>query len=187
MDIFELDLLLEVEASVEETDCVEMSFWKEQLSTWLTILHSKALLPDADKIQPASVLGLSLRFTDDVTIARLNQIWRRQDSSTDVLSFPLINQGAIPLPAGEAVELGDIVVSIPTAIKQAADQGHDLRQELRWLVSHGLLHLLGWDHLDEASLANMLQCQKYLLVRSSSAQACGITCGLIKELSDDAS
>ena len=187
MGIFELDLLLEVEASVEETDCIEISFWREQLSTWLTILHSKALLPYADKIQPASVLGLSLRFTDDITITQLNQIWRQQDTSTDVLSFPIINQGGIPLPAGEPVELGDIIVSIPTAIKQATDQGHDLRQELRWLVSHGLLHLLGWDHLDEASLVNMLRCQEYLLARSSSTQTCGITCGLIKDLSDDAS
>lgn len=58
---------------------------------------------------------------------------------------------------------GDIVISVPTARAQAKAQGHRLSQELAWLASHGLLHLLGWDHPDELSLQRMLQQQRQLL------------------------
>ena len=59
--------------------------------------------------------------------------------------------------------LGDIIISVDTAFKQAIAQGHPLKTELMWLASHGLLHLLGWDHPDEASLTEMLIQQKALL------------------------
>ena len=61
---------------------------------------------------------------------------------------------------GPSIELGDIVISLETAGRQAQEQGHSLQQELRWLVSHGLLHLLGWDHTDDDSLAAMLALQE---------------------------
>jgi probable rRNA maturation factor len=61
------------------------------------------------------------------------------------------------------IELGDIVISIPTAERQAPEHGHSLQQELLFLASHGLLHLLGWDHPDEASLAAMLSRQDALV------------------------
>ena len=63
----------------------------------------------------------------------------------------------------EALELGDIVISLETAARQAPDQGHSLAQELQFLASHGLLHLLGWDHPDDASLQAMLARQDQLL------------------------
>ena len=165
---FELDLCLEVPS--EEIDCVEISFWKDQLNVWLMILRSRVWLPYPEQFRLASVLSLSLHFVDDAAMARLNQAWRQQDTATDVLSFPVLGNGGIPLPTGKVIELGDIIVSVPTAVRQAANQGHDLQQELRWLVSHGLLHLLGWEHPDEDSLAAMLRCQKYLLVSSDNTQ-----------------
>ncbi len=64
---------------------------------------------------------------------------------------------------GEPLELGDIVISLETAARQAPEHGHDLERELLFLASHGLLHLLGWDHPDEASLAAMLERQERLL------------------------
>ena len=64
---------------------------------------------------------------------------------------------------GPSIELGDIVVSLETARRQAQEQGHSLQRELRWQVSHGLLHLLGWDHPDDDSLAAMLALQERLL------------------------
>jgi probable rRNA maturation factor len=69
-----------------------------------------------------------------------------------------------PWPAadGEPLELGDIVISLDTAARQAAEHGHSLERELQFLASHGLLHLLGWDHPDEASLAAMLNRQEAL-------------------------
>ena len=69
------------------------------------------------------------------------------------------------MPDGEdeALELGDIVISLETAARQAPEHGHSLLDELLFLASHGLLHLLGWDHPDEASLTAMLQRQEQLL------------------------
>jgi probable rRNA maturation factor len=59
--------------------------------------------------------------------------------------------------------LGDVVISVDTADRQAQEQGHSLETELAWLATHGLLHLLGWDHPDEESLIGMLNQQKTLL------------------------
>jgi len=63
----------------------------------------------------------------------------------------------------EPLELGDIVISLETAARQAPEHGHSLEQELLFLASHGLLHLLGWDHPDDASLAAMLARQHELV------------------------
>ena len=71
--------------------------------------------------------------------------------------------GSFFVPGSECIELGDIVISVPTAIKQAKDNNVDLLRELRWLASHGLLHLLGWDHCDQESLTQMLITQEQLL------------------------
>ena len=69
-------------------------------------------------------------------------------------------------PAFGALELGDIVISLDTAARQAPEHGHSLEQELLFLASHGLLHLVGWDHPDDASLAAMLARQEQLLTLS---------------------
>ena len=66
-------------------------------------------------------------------------------------------------PGGEPLELGDIVISLESAARQAAAAGTSLETELLFLASHGLLHLLGWDHPDEASLATMLSRQEALI------------------------
>ena len=69
----------------------------------------------------------------------------------------------------EPLELGDIVISVETAARQAPEHGHDPERELLFLASHGLLHLLGWDHPDEASLAAMLARQERLLPKASAS------------------
>ncbi len=63
----------------------------------------------------------------------------------------------------EPLELGDIILSVETAVRQAPDHGHGPVRELLFLASHGLLHLLGWDHPDEGSLAAMLARQEALI------------------------
>ena len=98
----------------------------------------------------------------DFLISKLNLEWRQIDDSTDVLSFPVWDEKMV-IPVDECVELGDIVVSVPTAQKQSIEHNHSLEIELRWLVSHGLLHLLGWDHSDSKKLDEMLTLQKQLL------------------------
>ena len=79
----------------------------------------------------------------DRMIRRLNRDFRKQDKPTDVLSFPaeLEDQGELDKPS-----LGDMIISVETARKQAFDRHHSLDRELCVLVIHGLLHLLGYDH-----------------------------------------
>ena len=101
-------------------------------------------------------------IADDLKISKLNEQWRNKASTTDVLSFPVCYENMV-LPKNHCVELGDIVISVPTAQCQAKDQNHGLDTELRWLVSHGLLHLLGWDHRDCNELDKMLILQEYLI------------------------
>ena len=105
----------------------------------------------------AEVLGfeaeteVSVLLVDDAEIRKLNQAYRGKDSATDVLSFPLeeeredeIEPLVIGGPKGRM--LGDIVVSVETAAAQAQAYGHSLEREMTFLLVHGLLHLLGYDH-----------------------------------------
>jgi probable rRNA maturation factor len=79
---------------------------------------------------------LSLVFCDDAFIHTLNRDYRGKDKPTDVLSFPQDVDSGI---------LGDVVISVPTATRQAEEGGRTLTQELEWLFLHGALHLLGYD------------------------------------------
>lgn len=86
---------------------------------------------------------LSLVLTDDERIKVLNGIYRKKNSPTDVLAFSQL-EGEANVPMGRL--LGDVVLSVPTARRQAEDRGCELMAELTMLLAHGLLHLLGWDH-----------------------------------------
>ena len=136
--------------------------WITDLSDWLQTMRQLAPPACPDSVGKASMFSLGLQLTDDATIAELNGNWRQKPEPTDVLSFAALEE-ALPFSGDPCLELGDIIVSVPTARRQAAEHGHALLWELRWLVSHGFLHLLGWDHPDEAQLAAMLQRQEQLL------------------------
>jgi probable rRNA maturation factor len=86
---------------------------------------------------------LSIVLTDDDQIRKLNRIYRNKNRPTDVLAFAQ-REGEHGDQAGHL--LGDVVVSIPTARRQAEAAARDLGSELTMLLAHGLLHLLGWDH-----------------------------------------
>ena len=140
--------------------------WQALLGDWLGQLSPE--LP-AELRAPAYSLGLLI--TDDRSIAVLNGEWRQQEGPTDVLAFaaqeaPLPPGALAELGEAEPLELGDIVISLETAARQAQEHDHDLERELRFLASHGLLHLLGWDHPDAASLERMLARQELLLVQA---------------------
>ena len=113
---------------------------------------------------------MGLQFTDDSTIKALNASWREQNVKTDVLSFPVIDD-AIILPHDQSLEIGDIVVSVMTAECQAIEHNHSLATELLWLVSHGLMHLLGWEHPNLEKLQEMLRYQKQLLSINGNLQS----------------
>lgn len=86
---------------------------------------------------------LSIVLTNDAEIHELNREYRGKDSPTDVLAFPM-GEGEGSEFAGPL--LGDVVISIDTARRQASRRKRELDAELRMLLAHGLLHLVGWDH-----------------------------------------
>ena len=96
--------------------------------------------------EPAEI---SVTFVDDERIHELNREYRNIDRSTDVLSFPLGENGVYDknLETGACL-LGDIVISVETAIRQAEEYGHSLQREIGFLTVHSMLHLLGYDHVD---------------------------------------
>ena len=147
----------------------EFSFWLNELSIWLDYIKKDNTSLCPQLLRETKSFGIGLQLTDDSYICELNKKWRNVPKQTDVLSFPVFDQALIT-PENNYVELGDIVVSLQTAYKQAIEQDHHLSVELRWLVSHGLLHLLGWDHPDDKSLDNMLTFQEQLLSISGNVR-----------------
>ncbi len=131
--------------------------WEAWFQIWIETLQ-----PD---ISPIYAYELCLRLTDDAEIQALNAQYRQQNHPTDVLSFTAWEGGRLqPEPLScLPVYLGDIVISVGTAYRQAAERNQPLQKELAWLATHGLLHLLGWDHPDEESLMQMLRQQDILL------------------------
>ncbi|MBN3874299.1 rRNA maturation RNase YbeY [Nostoc sp. JL33] len=132
--------------------------WENWFNRWLEILHPH--------IPPAPSYEIGLRLTDDSQIQELNAQYRQQNKPTDVLAFAALE---VDFPQSEEMlaslplYLGDIIVSVDTAQRQAQQQEHTLPTELAWLAAHGLLHLLGWDHPDEETLGRMLEQQVILL------------------------
>ena len=135
--------------------------WESWFQAWL---HSA--IPDLPPSAQVSAYELTLRFTGDEEIAQLNAQYRDLPEPTDVLSFASL-ENDYPLPPADMepdpLYLGDIVIAIPTAQRQADRGGYDLTIELGWLAVHGFLHLLGWDHPDEESLQRMIDQQLLLL------------------------
>ena len=103
---------------------------------------------------------VSILLTDDAEIHRLNRVYRDVDRPTDVLAFAM-REGL----DGELNReiLGDIVISLPRAEQQASIYGHSFEVEISFLVSHGVLHLLGYEHGEKDNLLVMQQKQKEIL------------------------
>jgi probable rRNA maturation factor len=123
----------------------------------LTAAVHEALIHEA----VADGAGLTILLTDDEYLRRLNNQYRGEDRATDVLSFPAGE--AFPNAEEMALYLGDIAISWPYAERQAAAKGHETVAELQLLAVHGALHLLGYDHADEAEKTTMWSAQKAIL------------------------
>ncbi|MGN0560896.1 MAG: rRNA maturation RNase YbeY [Candidatus Fimenecus sp.] len=92
---------------------------------------------------------ISVTFVDDTRIQELNKQHRNIDKATDVLSFPLGENGVYDVnPETGAKLLGDIVISMERAVQQAEEYGHPLQREVAFLTVHSMLHLLGYDHVN---------------------------------------
>lgn len=97
---------------------------------------------------------VSVTFVDDQYIHQLNSTYRGVDRSTDVLSFALDEGEEMP-ELGNVHILGDIIISVETAQRQADDYGHTIEREIAFLAVHGALHLLGYDHQQQADTQKM--------------------------------
>ncbi|MHB1356230.1 MAG: rRNA maturation RNase YbeY [Anaerolineae bacterium] len=106
---------------------------------------------------------LTCVFTDDAQIQVLNQQYRDIDAPTDVLAFAANEGPVFILPDDQPPYLGDIIISVPTAQRQASEVGHSLQRELALLVVHGCLHLLGYDHANEDERSRMWSVQDLIL------------------------
>ena len=102
---------------------------------------------ELEKFEGSAQVDVTL--VDDDEIRRLNNEYRRIDTVTDVLSFPMGENGQYDInPENGAYLLGDIVLSVPRARDQSEQFGHTFQRELGYLVVHSMLHLLGYDHVD---------------------------------------
>lgn len=102
---------------------------------------------------------LSIVIDDDDYLRQLNSDFRGIDASTDVLSFPSSEFE----PDSNAEYIGDIIISFPTALRQAENSGHPVNNEITLLITHGVLHLLGHDHATPAEKARMWKAQSEIL------------------------
>jgi probable rRNA maturation factor len=112
-------------------------------------------------------LELSILLCDDATIRELNRRYRKKNKATDVLAFPM-QEG--PGPAGHPGLLGDVVISLPTATRQAAEHDRPIIQEVTFLLAHGLLHLLGYDHASKREEREMKARTEGLLASVEAAR-----------------
>jgi probable rRNA maturation factor len=177
-----LELNIEINPAIAHAISITDSEWQNWFQTWLNILISTDSLkvelthPDTE---------VSLLLTGDQEIQALNHQYRHQNRPTDVLAFAAL-ESEIPTftsatpdeytkytdeytdhyeysEYAEPTYLGDIVISVDTALAQAQTQNHSISYELIWLAAHGFLHLLGWDHPDDQALEAMLHQQDMLL------------------------
>lgn len=110
---------------------------------------------------------VSVSFVNNNEIRQLNRVYRDKDKSTDVLSFPLGENGIYDVNNETgAFLLGDVVISMETAVKQAHIYGHSLEREVGFLTVHSMLHLLGYDHETSALEAAKMHEKEELILDS---------------------
>lgn len=126
----------------------------------VTAFARKVLLA-LEKIErlPEPITDVSIAFVDDETMKDLNRRFRKKNKTTDVLTFPADDSYVEPVGRAQhrGRPLGDIVISLDQARRQAADEKHSLPTELRYLIVHGILHALGYDHETDQGEMNSLE------------------------------
>lgn len=121
--------------------------------TWHGIFGVEGVVTRAiEAALPNDKRGIDVLLTSDAEMQILNREWRGKDASTNVLSFPSPD---LPIPEGEVAHLGDIVLAWGAVAREAHEAGTSLAHHVSHLVVHGTLHLLGFDHEDEAEADKM--------------------------------
>ena len=128
---------------------------------------------DAEGIE--ALCEINILITDDIGIHGINKAARNIDRPTDVLSFPMfeLEPGNPPAdweeykdPGTNAVPLGDMVISLERARAQAKEFGHSVKREVGYLTIHSMLHLLGYDHLDEGPMKKQMRAREEAIASS---------------------
>lgn len=116
---------------------------------------------------------LSVLLTDNRGIRKINRMWRKKDAATDVLSFPLYSISQLRFQAKKLKKgdntswpMGDVIISLERAAEQARDKKVKFHDEIRWLLVHGILHLMGYDHeISPREERRMRRLERSLLTR----------------------
>ncbi|HAI99763.1 MAG TPA: rRNA maturation RNase YbeY [Dehalococcoidia bacterium] len=177
--------------SLQEIDIsVDEPYQQELSEVWLRTVMEAALVEALPQGEPAQV---GLMVTDDKTVQELNRQFRGLDEVTDVLSFSASHSGhwegdpqesdeASPesvdseelnfvLPPGEPSPLGEVIISFPQTIRQAQERNGPVEQELALLIIHGVLHLVGYDHMEPEDEAQMQAKERSALAAVSQLEA----------------
>lgn len=126
--------------------------------------------------RPGGNYEFGVVVTGDDEIRQLNRIYRAMDKATDVLSFAMTDETAeegpeqFPLTSDGVDHLGEVIISYERALEQAQQNKHPVEKEITILLIHGVLHLLGYDHEDEAQAEEMEQIESELLQRVEAAK-----------------
>lgn len=145
----------------------------------IELLDETERYPHADELRRALALfmdelgladrELTLVLMDDASIARHNQSDRGEEGPTDVLSYPTFEPDDEGFP--QVPHLGDVLISLETAARQAAEHGHQLQDEVLVLAAHGLTHLRGYDHQTDAEWGPFLAAQERVLALAAEVRA----------------
>ena len=177
--------------SLQEIDIsVDEPYQQELSEVWLRTVMKAALVEALPQGEPAQV---GLVVTDDKTVQELNRQFRGLDEVTDVLSFSASHSGHwegdpqesdetsrqsvdseelnFVLPPGEPSPLGEVIISFPQTIRQAQERNGPVEQELALLIIHGVLHLVGYDHMEPEDEAQMQAKERSALAAVSQLEA----------------
>lgn len=128
------------------------------------------VVAELEALSPQTEVDITL--VDDAAIHELNRTYRGIDRPTDVLSFALDEGEEEPEVDDDEIEhlLGDVIISAPTAVRQGEEYGHGLEREMTYLAVHGMLHLLGYDHMEEEDKLIMRKREEEVLRRLDLAE-----------------
>lgn len=128
------------------------------------------VVAELEALSPQTEVDITL--VDDAAIHELNRTYRGIDRPTDVLSFALDEGEEEPEVDDDEIEhlLGDVIISAPTAVRQGEEYGHGLEREMTYLAVHGMLHLLGYDHMEEKDKLIMRKREEEVLRRLDLAE-----------------
>lgn len=153
---------------------ITISFMETGLRNLPMRLHIRKCIQTALKVQRIQVpCEINVLVTDDTGIREINRIQRNIDKPTDVLSFPMFTfaPGEFPDDVSDCKDpetgylpLGDMAISLERAKKQAAEYCHSVKREVGYLTVHSVLHLLGYDHLDEGEMKKQMRIREELIL-----------------------